>query len=284
MTTQVFTSGQTLTSAQMTALQANDYNQTVSTKTANYTLAIGDLGSRVVMNSASGTTITVNTSIFAAGDSLRIQNIGAGTCVVTAGTATVTSAGSLSVPQWGGGQLFFTSTSAAIYFPDAATDVGGMTLISTTTLTGASVSLSSIPQTYKDLQLVIRNFLPATDSVSFAVRVNGDATANRHRSVPDSTVPAAYTFNATSWNTDLVGQDNAVAEGLSIYNIYDYTNTVTRKMASSVIQYVNATTTTNLAQENCSYYYNQLSAITSLTLLTSSGNFTSGTALLYGIS
>jgi hypothetical protein len=177
-----------------------------------------------------------------------------------------------------------TAASLNNNFTFAAANPTGMTLISTTTLTGASVSLTAIPQTYKDLQLVIRNFLPATDSTSFAVRVNGDATANRHRSVPDSTAPAGYTFNATSWNTDLVGQDNAVAEGLSIYNIYDYTNTVTRKMASGVIQYVNSSTTTSLSQENSSYYYNQLTAITSLTLLVSAGNFTSGTALLYGIS
>ena len=47
---------------------------------------------------------------------------------------------------------------------------GGMTLISTTTLTGASVTLSSIPQTYKNLQLVIRNFKPATDGQQIQMR------------------------------------------------------------------------------------------------------------------
>ncbi|CAB4161820.1 hypothetical protein UFOVP794_1, partial [uncultured Caudovirales phage] len=40
---------------------------------------------------------------------------------------------------------------------------GGMTLLSTTTLTGASVTLSSISGSYNNLQLVIRNFKPATD-------------------------------------------------------------------------------------------------------------------------
>ena len=54
----------------------------------------------------------------------------------------------------------------------AAAAVGGMTLISTTTLTGASVTLSSIPTTYKDLYLVIRNFKPATDGASFVYRFN----------------------------------------------------------------------------------------------------------------
>jgi hypothetical protein len=68
------------------------------------------------MNSASSTTITVNTALFAAGDSVFIQNIGAGVCTVTAGTATVTSAGSLALTQWEGGQLYFTSTSTSIFF------------------------------------------------------------------------------------------------------------------------------------------------------------------------
>lgn len=121
MAIQDFTAGQVLTAAQMDSLQANDYNQTVSTKTASYTLVAADKGTRVAMNSASATTITVNTSIFSAGDTLWIQNINSGVCTITAGTATVTSAGSLAIPQWGSGTLYFTSASAAIYFPSAVT-------------------------------------------------------------------------------------------------------------------------------------------------------------------
>jgi hypothetical protein len=94
-----FTSGQVLTAAQLNAVQANDYNQTVSTKTASYTLVAADKGTRVVMNAAGATTITVNTSLFSAGDTLVIQNIGAGVTTVTAGTATVSSAGPLAIPK-----------------------------------------------------------------------------------------------------------------------------------------------------------------------------------------
>jgi hypothetical protein len=75
------------------------------------------------MNSASATTITVNTALFSAGQSVWLQNIGAGVCTVAAGTATVTTAGSLAMAQYGGGQLYFTSASAAIFFPS-----GGKTL------------------------------------------------------------------------------------------------------------------------------------------------------------
>lgn len=115
MALQTFTAGQVLTAAQVTALQTNDFNQTVSTKTASYVLVAADKGTRVVMNSASPTTITVNTSVFAAGDTLFIQNIGAGACTVTAGTATVSGA-SLTLAQFQGGTLYFTSAGVSILF------------------------------------------------------------------------------------------------------------------------------------------------------------------------
>lgn len=108
----------------LTASQLNStFNVPVGAKTASYTLVAADGGTRVQMNSASATTITVNTSLFSAGDSVWIQNIGAGTCTVTAGTATVSTGGSLAVTQYKGGELYFVSTSAAIFFPSGGTSV-----------------------------------------------------------------------------------------------------------------------------------------------------------------
>jgi hypothetical protein len=129
-----FTSGQVLTAAQLNAVQANDYNQTVSTKTASYTLVAADKGTRVVMNAAGATTITVNTSLFSAGDTLVIQNIGAGVTTVTAGTATVSSAGPLAIPENGSGTLYFTSAGVSIFYPSAGPAASsGLTFIATAT-------------------------------------------------------------------------------------------------------------------------------------------------------
>jgi hypothetical protein len=128
MAIQTFVASTVLTAAQMNALQANDYNQTVSTKTTSYTLVAADKGTRVVMNSASATTITVNTSLFSAGDTLFLQNTGAGgTCTITAGTATVTTAGSLALGAWAGGTLYFTSASAAVFFSGGGANYGTAT-------------------------------------------------------------------------------------------------------------------------------------------------------------
>jgi hypothetical protein len=68
------------------------------------------------MNAAGATTITVNTALFAAGDTVFIQNLGAGACTVTAGTATVATAGSLILPQNDAGILYFTATGASIFY------------------------------------------------------------------------------------------------------------------------------------------------------------------------
>ena len=147
MAIQDFTAGQVLTAAQMDSLQANDYNQTVSTKTANYTLVAADKGTRVVMNAAGATTITVNTSLFTAGDTLFLQNIGAGVCTVTAGTATVTSSASLALPQYGGGLLYFTSASASIFL-SASTGAGKqIQAVQTLNGTGGSTSSTSFAST-----------------------------------------------------------------------------------------------------------------------------------------
>lgn len=127
-----FVASQILTAAELNSIT----NLPSSTKTANYVLTIANLGSRVVMNAAGSTTITVNTSIFSAGDIVELSNIGAGVCTVAAGTATVSSAGPLAISQYGGGRLVFTSASAAIYFPSAVTAASSAVVqVKSTTLT-----------------------------------------------------------------------------------------------------------------------------------------------------
>jgi hypothetical protein len=117
MAKQTFTTGQVLTAAQMTSLQETAMGGGPATaKTANYVLVAADAGTTVAMDAATATTITVDTGLFAAGDTVFIQNLGAGDCTITAGTATVATAGSLILPQNDAGILYFTSASAAIFY------------------------------------------------------------------------------------------------------------------------------------------------------------------------
>ena len=132
MAKQTFTTGQVLTAAQMTSLQQTAMGGGDTTaKTTSYVLVAADAGTTVAMNAAGSTTITVNTGLFAAGDTVFIQNRGAGICTITAGTATVNTHGSLALSQYEGGQLYFTATGAAIFFDVSQST--GMTNPMTTT-------------------------------------------------------------------------------------------------------------------------------------------------------
>lgn len=117
MAKQTFTTGDVLTAAAMTSLQQTAMGGGAATaKTTSYTLVAGDAGTTIIMNSGSATTITIDTGLFAAGDTVNIQNIGAGICTITPGSATVNTAGSLALNQYEGGVLYFRSTSASTFF------------------------------------------------------------------------------------------------------------------------------------------------------------------------
>lgn len=117
MAKQTFSVGQVLTAAQLTSLQQTAMGGgAASAKTASYTLVAADAGTTISMTSTSATTITVNTGLFAAGDTVFIQNLGSGNCTVTAGTATVSTAGSLILPTNDAGILYFVSTGVAVFY------------------------------------------------------------------------------------------------------------------------------------------------------------------------
>lgn len=118
MAKQTFTNGDVLTASAMTSLQQTAMLGGATTaKTASYVLLAADAGTVVQMNAAGSTTITVNNSLFSAGDIVTIQNNGAGTTTITAGAGvTINTAGSLAVPQYDGGILYFNSASNATYY------------------------------------------------------------------------------------------------------------------------------------------------------------------------
>jgi hypothetical protein len=161
---------------------------------------------------------------------------------------------------------------------------GGMTLISTTTLTGASVALTSIPQTYNDLHVVIQNFKPANDGAYCNMRLNNDSTSNRYRTLTlvSANMETSLDFNNTSFHVSSAN-DNSVATGLSHTRLYNYTNSTTWKMADTMVISTDNSTTTNFQCFQRLGVYNQTGAITEINILPNSGNFTSGTVLLYGV-
>jgi len=212
MAKQTFSVGQTLTAAQMTSLQQTAMlGGAASAKTASYTLVAADAGTAISMSNASATTITVNTGLFAAGDTVQITNLGAGVCTITAGTATVNTSASLALAQYESGTLDFTSSSAAIFIKGAgaAAASGGITLISETVASAiSSLSLSSIPNTYKDLVLTWHGIFPsATVTSGFPMRFNNNSTAATYQGALMTSSGSSTTNNRFS-ATDISNATN----------------------------------------------------------------------------
>ena len=276
-----------MTSLQQTAMLGG----AASAKTASYTLVAADAGTAISMSNASATTITVNTALFAAGDTVQITNLGVGVCTITAGTATVNTASSLALAQYESGTLDFTSTSAAIFIKGdgAAAASGGMTLINSggTTLTGASVAITSIPNTYKDLRLVVRNFKPVTASDHLSVYVNNDTNSRYNRwpvSDPSTNGNTSQSWAESSWAYVSPAGETTLFQGTAIFNIFDYANTSTWKLGQMYAINNNVGTPANVNFMQQLIYYNQVTAISSIYLKTTGGDFSSGTAFLYGVS
>ena len=331
MAKQSFTTGSVLTAAQMNSLQANDYNWTVSQKTTSYVLTAADAGTRIEMNSASPTTVTVNTGLFSAGDTLFIQNIGAGVCTVTAGTATVqkSSNASLALAQYQGGYLYFISASNAVFFADAGftsplttkgdlftwdtgnqrlavgtngqylsadstagtglkwvTPSGGMTLLSTTTLSGSSTNISVTSTGYNMLQLQITGVTASADTY-LTYTLNADTTANYNMAYVGRDGAGSFSGNPSggssyffvNGNTTMLGSNSANATTIFIYDPNNGSSQP--KNTVSVFSGVNSSSQRFNFQTIGSKI--SVGAITSIEIKTTAGTWSGGTALVYGV-
>jgi hypothetical protein len=162
---------------------------------------------------------------------------------------------------------------------------GGMTLINTggTALTGAtSITVSSIPATYNNLFVVIRNAKPTSNTgTDINMRINGDTGSNRHVTVTGYGLQRGTTFNSTFfWIMDQISTSGT--ENLTTITIPDYANTTTWKTMNStnaVTSYNNNGTITPFQTYGI---YNQTSAVSSLEF-TCGNNFDGGTVFVYGV-
>ena len=158
---------------------------------------------------------------------------------------------------------------------------GGMNLLSTTTLSGTSVTISSIDQTYKHL-FMIGNLISVTSgSENVGLRLNGDTGSNYKDTYFYFTSTTHGAGSDTTATPVLCGYNTTTGwDGNSSFQtwIYRYTETETK-----IIQNIGHT---SLAAESrtAKIGFNSTSAITSITILTNGGHtFSTGTVRIYGV-
>lgn len=193
------------------------------------------------------------------------------------GTANDTP-GILSVGTNGHTLVADSSTSTGLVWQAPASG-GGMTLLSTTTLTGSSVSITSISQSYVHLQLIIVLDDYSTDNQQTYMRFNNDSTANRYAAL--NSIATTSTFSRTNI-TVTPGADNGTSYSLARVDIPYYTG-ASWKMAVVDPISTDSATPTSVKYERILGVYNQTTAISEINLVISGGTWDGGTAYLYGV-
>jgi len=291
MAKQIFSTGQVLTAAQMTSLQQTAMlGGAANAKTASYVLVAADAGDAITMSSASATTITVNTGLFAAGDIVTIINLGVGVSTITAGTATVSTSGSLALAQNQGGVLRFTSASAAIFFQFTAGG-GGMTLLNSggTSLSGSATTVSFTSTGYVNLQIQVLGVKTAADANGYTVRINGDTAAN-YSTMRSNIYDTGPTFDpnnsigatSISIRSPLGTSSDYYKLGQMVMDIYSPNDSSQHFFNWSCVG-SNTTLTNPWYMFNALGIYDASAAISSLTFTTVSSTFTAGTVYIYGV-
>jgi hypothetical protein len=181
-------------------------------------------------------------------------------------------------------QVLTVDSSTATGLKWATASAGGMTQLATGSLSGSSVTISSINQTYRDLQLVISNVYMTTGA-TLRFQFNSLTGSFYYQSAiqpAGSTVqPSSTSAGILSLNTNI---ETTARGGTSVINCLDYANTGTNKMFNYQTQYW-AGGYSNGSYGFFSYQESAgtvIGALNSITIGTS-GTFSSGTYILYGV-
>jgi hypothetical protein len=162
---------------------------------------------------------------------------------------------------------------------------GGMTLLSTTTCSTGTTTVSSINQTYTDLQIVIYGLNLSTNaSVNFNINGSGTGIHSTGIRAGNSSGGTAAGFTNTT-NTGLQINQGQLIPGSNTANawtfyISQYSSTAIRKDFAMQSGWDSGAEVMKYTEGG---YWNSTSAISSFTLTTSTGTFSGGTILVYGV-
>ena len=187
------------------------------------------------------------------------------------------------------GQVLTADSTTSTGLKWATPAPGGLTLLSTTSLSGSSINLSSISQDYKDLRLVLTDVTMSNNATSSIVRFNGDTGSNYQALRFLSHVGVADTFSSvtsTSINlTSAYDMQNTSVDAVFMYEIFDYKDTTAIRCvnAQGSFQKPSSTAGDRVLDARIGFYNNVGTAIDSISVAISAGTFSSGTAKLYGV-
>jgi hypothetical protein len=184
------------------------------------------------------------------------------------------------------GQVLAVNSGATAPEWIAAPTSGGMTLLSTTTLSGTSTSVTVAPTGYKNLVAYIYGAGTASVGFNYNVRING-ITASTYNNMNVSVVPAGTRLE-TGGDTsaiDLNQPGNMSVLAANTLNAFNLTfwdcNSTLKKLVTVNGTYIN-NNSVNVVMSNSVSVLAATSAITNITVIANQ-SLTSGTIEIYGV-
>ena len=172
---------------------------------------------------------------------------------------------------------YLTTNGTATSWGTVAT--GSMTLLSTTTLSGASTTISSIDQTYKNLYILSYNVALSANFIEVSIQPNSTsglaAFAGAITAGSAGAVIGKNIVDLSSTTGDYIGGS---PKGSQVLQISNYANTTTEK---AFLYYGTPRADNNIF--SFGGIFNTTSAISSIKFLAASGTFSGGTVLIYGV-
>jgi hypothetical protein len=176
------------------------------------------------------------------------------------------------------------STATGLKWATAASG-GGMTLLSTTTLSGSSTNITSISGSYKQLVVFISG-ISVSSSAYIECQPNSSTSANNFAAINSnpSNNDAVYQQSFTNTNLYLNGDPLAASNTNNAFCVVinNYASSSYYKSITVYGTYAGNASATQATLRGGGY--RSTSAITNLNFVTGAGTFGAGQVLLYGVS
>jgi hypothetical protein len=188
------------------------------------------------------------------------------------------------LPVGTNGQVLTADSAEATGLKWATSASGGMTVLASGSLSGSSLSLTSISGSYNNLQLVLIDYALSNQS-TLTFTANSvtsyswlkQATANSTTASSQLDTQLGDTVVYLGFDANQTGDNN----NLCVLTLLNYANTTARKLVQNQHYLYTSSNKNQIVTQLATV--NDAAAITSITIAVPVGTFTGGTYILYGV-